>query len=691
MTSMSRSSTSTSFISSRRSSLSGSFSTISDQVLLEAQLHVEFARTGSAGVSLPSMPAVVVDTPNPLALSAEFVYNFFEPSELQLRSPTGSPQDLPQNINVEKLRLLPRYVALNWSAVNQESSLMSPVSAMALNEVSIAANKDKIISENDIAVSKLFVDYSQQELDFVSNTRAVLGRLNTELSRLAPQASGQGDIKPTIQTAIAGLYNSTPEEVDQEFISKYMSYGSSEVMVGSKRLNSPVLNEPLEAVYQNEDIGISVTIGNAAAGVILSSLYCADPLSDKSSTAADQVAKSIQFQTTLSSVRPRFNLSQYSIGAAIVNNIVSYEQLDDVTPQDVSPLPPLSFKSVGYIIEKRRSTVGTSDQTNPTLSLGEPEMFFVEDPSIAQFYDQNVAYNQTYYYSVKSVTAFRACVTDKSTGQNFAVVFLVASEPARTFVQCVDIEPPAPPTDFFVSMDLGSGKPMLTWNFPVDTRRHVKYFQVFRRKNRGQFRPIQLPFELVAMYDFNNLTGAQGVVYDKLYDPTFFKFLLPGTENAIAKSSVIDMASSRGNTQQLTTTSYVDQEFVRGEYYIYAVVAVDAHGQSSCYSNQIGVVFNREKNTIERVTISPPGAPKTYPNLLVDKQVFVDTIKNDGYSQMTVVFNPDFMDLKNIRGENLSLIKTQESGGEYIIKLINLDLQKDQTVKFHVLDTRERG
>jgi len=100
------------------------------------------------------------------------------------------------------------------------------------------------------------------------------------------------------------------------------------------------------------------------------------------------------------------------------------------------------------------------------------------------------------------------------------------------------------------------------------------------------------------------------------------------------------------------------------------------------------VSFSRERNTIERTDISPPGAPKTYPNLLVDKQVFLDTIKNEGYSQMTIVFNPDFMTLNNVRDDDLSLVKTKESGGEYVIKLINLDLQKDQTVKFEVLDTR---
>jgi hypothetical protein len=630
------------------------------------------------------MPAVVVDTPNPVALGAEFVYNFFEAAELQLPS---SPQSV-QSVQAEKIQSIPRHVKLSWSGVNQSN--LTTGGPNSVLDVSIFENRDKLMAENDIAVAKLFVDYSQQELDFVANVRSILSRLNTELTALNNARIETGDIKPDIQSAIARLYNATPEEVNQAFISKYMSYGSSEVMVGPPRLNSPSLNESLETVYQNEDVGISLTLSNTAAGTLLSSGYCADPLSDKSSAAADMIARTIGFQTTLGSVRPRFNLSQYGIGDAIANNIISYEQLDDQDSlPDNSPMPQLSFKSVGYVIEKRLSTTGTTDQPNPTLTVSAPEQFFVESPDITELYDSNVAYNQTYYYSVKSVTAFRAYVTDKATGLNFAVVFLVASEPARTFVQCVDIEPPAPPTDFFVGVDQVTNKPMLTWNFPVDTRRHVKYFQVFKRKNRGRYRPVQLPFELVAMYDFNDLTGAQGVVYDKVFDPTYFRFLLPGTENAMNRSALIDLrapGARLGGT--VTSTSFIDHEFKPGDYCIYSVVAVDAHGQSSCYSNQIGVSFSRERNTIERTDISPPGAPKTYPNLLVDKQVFLDTIKNEGYSQMTIVFNPDFMTLNNVRDDDLSLVKTKESGGEYVIKLINLDLQKDQTVKFEVLDTR---
>lgn len=660
---------------------------LSDAITAEQQLQSEFAAANlsSSGISLPSRPALVVDTPNPIALTAEFAYNFFEPNELT--APPGSNGGLAvQSISAERAQFVPRYVKLSWSPINYSN--LSSADSLDVVPISIGENRHRLISENDIAISKLYMDYSQQELDFVSNTRSILGRLDSELTALRSANTSELDVKPSLQAAIARLYSSTPDGVDQDFISKYLSYGSSEVMVGQPRLNSPVLNESLETVYQNEDVGVSVTLANTVAGSVLASLYCADPLSDKSSLAAEGIVNAIGFQAALGSARPRFSLSQYGIGDAIADNIVSYQQLDDTIPPG-SPMPPMTHWSVGYVVEKRTATPGTTDQPNPTLAISEPELFFVETPSLTELYDAGIAYNQTYYYTVKSVTAFRAFTTDRTTNRNFAVVFLVASEAARTFVQCVDIEPPAPPTDFFISQDSATGKPLLTWNYPVDTRRHVKYFQIFKRKNRGRYRPVQLPFEMIAMYDFNNLNGAQGVVYDKAFDPTYFKFLLPGTENAMAKSSVIDLMTTNSNrNSQVTTTSFLDEEFRAGEYCIYAVVAVDAHGQSSCYSNQIGVSFNRERNTIERTDISPPGAPKTYPNLLVNKDVFLDTIKNEGYSQMTVVLNPDFMQLRNIRGEDLSLVKTQESGGEYVIKLINLDLQKDQTVKFQVLDTR---
>ena len=78
------------------------------------------------------------------------------------------------------------------------------------------------------------------------------------------------------------------------------------------------------------------------------------------------------------------------------------------------------------------------------------------------------------------------------------------------------------------------------------------------------------------------------------------------------------------------------------------------------------------------VDISGEGAPKPYPNLYLNKDAFVDTIKNEGYSQMTVVFNPDYLDVQQ-DGRNLGLLQYGPVN-KYRIQLINTDLQEDQFV-----------
>ena len=215
----------------------------------------------------------------------------------------------------------------------------------------------------------------------------------------------------------------------------------------------------------------------------------------------------------------------------------------------------------------------------------------------------------------------------------------------RTVANCVDENPADPPTDFFMQWDYGLKKLVLSWNFPNDTRRHIKYFQVFRRKNIGAVRPAQLPFELVKMYDFNNLQQASGVIYNTVGN--VFKFV--NGEDAI-ETSVITKINDIKNLTVVTPTCFIDEEFNKEDYYIYAVAAVDAHGVTTNYSNQIGVKFNTQRNTIDRVDISEPGAPKPYPNLYLNKDTFIDTIKNEGYSQVAVVFNPEYFELQRQSG-----------------------------------------
>ena len=136
-----------------------------------------------------------------------------------------------------------------------------------------------------------------------------------------------------------------------------------------------------------------------------------------------------------------------------------------------------------------------------------------------------------------------------------------------------------------------------------------------------------------------------------------------------------------------STTCYIDEDFDREGYYIYAVACVDAHGITSNYSNQIGLRWNKLRNTIDRVEISAPNAPIPYPNLYIDKDAFVDTMKNEGFSQVTIAFNPEYYDLYKQTGENLDLFKFGPDNF-YRLQLINTDLQEDQFIDITVMDER---
>ena len=184
------------------------------------------------------------------------------------------------------------------------------------------------------------------------------------------------------------------------------------------------------------------------------------------------------------------------------------------------------------------------------------------------------------------------------------------------------------------------------------------------------------------MYDFNDLQQASGVIYN--IAGNVFKFV--NGEDAI-DMSVVTRVNDLKNLSVVTPTCFIDEEFNKEDYYIYAVAAVDAHGITTNYSNQIGVKFNVQRNTIGRVDISEPGAPKPYPNLYLNKDTFIDTIKNEGYSQVTVVFNPEYIDLQRQSGEDLNVLRYGPDNF-YRLQLINTDLQQDRFIDIKITDQR---
>lgn len=594
------------------------------------------------GSSLPSLPVTSVDVPEITHFSSEFVYNFFTKDELI----NENVKTVALQNTVAFSRTVPRYVKLIWNKVNI-SSVGKPKTE--LTDISIEKNVSNIVNEELLSL-KFFSNYQQQETSFVTQTQHYLDRLYTQINYNQRNAS--------LNDAYRALHESTPENLSQEFINKYLNYAHSEATSTIAQPDDPATTAQMK--------NIVIPIANKIFGTALHEKIINDSLTYISRDLVNTLVSKFEIQNSVKNYANRLNGSQYDL---------SLENPINTKVQDTNTHNNFVFQATGYIIERYRL------QDNSQV---EKRVFFIENPDTIEYFDTEIRYNQRYVYNIKVITAVQTLGFDPVEKVNNVATYLISSKLIRTFTECIDKKPADPPTDFFIRWDYGLKKIVLTWNFPNDTRRHIKYFQVFRRKNIGAIRPAQLPFELVQMYDFNDLQQAEGTYFSR--EGNDFIFL--NGEDSI-DNGIVSNINSVSNLSSMTPTCFIDEEFNREDYYIYSVSAVDAHGITTNYSNQIGIKFNKQRNTIDRVDVSEPGAPKPYPNLYLNKDTFVDTIKNEGYSQVTVIFNPEYFSLKAQTGEDLKLLNFGPDNF-YRLQLINTDLQADQFIDIKITDNRSQ-
>jgi hypothetical protein len=594
--------------------------------------------------SLPSLPVTDISIPSMSTFSADFYYNFFTPDELV--NEVGNNVDSTNSVQFS--RTVPRYVKLTWDKVVAGSSTKI---RQDLVDISIAENANKVINEDDF-FAKYYSNFQQQEISFVSQTQVYLDQLYKQL--------GYNRVNASLLDALKALHETTPEVVSEDYLKRYLNYTHS-----SATTTTPSPVNPLDAI---QNISVVQPVSNKIHGTLLYEKVVNDSLMPITSYVAEGLTGKFAVQTSVKQYDNRLNGSQYEL---TLDNPV------DVTVADLQADFGFVFQTTGYIIERYRVQ---------NDNLVEKKTFFIEDPNTVEYFDTQIRYNQRYVYNIKAVITVQTLTFNAEERVNVISSFLVASRFLRSDVNCVDTTPAPPPTDFFVRWDEKSGKTTLTWNFPIDTRRHIKYFQVFRRKNIGNVRPAQLPFELVRMYDFNNIQQGNSVFYQTSPNGNFQ--FIKGEDNI--SPDLIVAESSVNKLDVFTPTCFVDEDFTKEDYFIYAVAAVDAHGITTNYSNQIGVKYNSRKNDIDRVDVSIPNAPKPYPNLYLNKDAFVDTIKNEGYSQVTVVFNPDYLTLKRQTGEDLGLWNYGTSN-LYRLQLINTDLQQDQWIDINIINDRTAG
>ena len=602
--------------------------------------------TVTLGSSMPSLAVTDILMPVISNFKAEFVYNHYTSEEL-LNAPSKIQSGVFDPNTPSFSRNVPRYIHLTWNKIVAQSK---DTIKQEFVDLSIQENSTKITNQVFIG-TKYFGTFSQQEIQFAGSVQNYLNNLW--------QRMGYNRQNVSIPDVVRAIHEITPNEIDQDFLNKYLNYSTSQ------NITTTTPSESIEDEDGPENVVTNLNVANRSFGSLFYDKVLNDSLMPIDQSSVNNVVELYNRQKSKEQANNKINASQYEVTVQNPVSIISTEKVPDFS---------LVYQNTGYVIERTELVNNT-----PTNIV----KYYIEDPSVVEFFDTQVVYNKTYDYKIYPVIAAQTLGYDTTKGSASITTFLVGGEKTSQQIRALDETPPPPPTDFFVRWDYKLKKPVLTWNFPVDTRRHIKYFQVFRRRDVGQIRPAQLPFELVRMYDFNDLQNANGVFYNNLNQR--FSFLQRGESNIDA--SVVLKPRQQQQLNLLSETSYVDEEFDNEGYFIYAVACVDAHGISSNYSNQLGVRWNKQRNTIDIIDVSVAGAPKPYPNLYLNKDTFVDTIKNEGFSQMTVVFNPEYLNVVDSKNLDLQFLATR-SDSKYRIQLINTDLQLDQFFDITIKDDR---
>lgn len=302
----------------------------------------------------------------------------------------------------------------------------------------------------------------------------------------------------------------------------------------------------------------------------------------------------------------------------------------------------------GFIIEKYGEQLDGSTLRYPDIIL---------EATDTTYTDTNVRYGGVYKYKIRTVyrcTFVTISGESEEEASYVTVSILVASSGTQKVVSCVETSPPLPPNNITFQQTL-TGL-YIRWNFPLNTQKDIKRFQIFRRKR------IEDPFVLQKEINFD-------------------KTIYPYSSGESIPDSLIQVESG-------PVKHYLDNQFSDlDDDYIYALCSIDAHGLSSGYSDQYRVRFDKFTGKLIVTRISTEGAPKPFPNVNILGDFFSDIIKDSGHSRIRLYFDPEYNDVTNSDGSSLSLISTTSTGdATYKIGITELNLGQSQTIDIVVND-----
>ena len=624
-------------------------------------------------VSYPSLPITIFDIPEVQDLECVFQYNFFTRDERV--SSRGDVITLsPTTMSDFEMRMLamtreiPRFNKISFVA-----PVIAPPTKRqqdGFSEVGISYEDEMIYitnaygQEERISILRNIADVMYEE----AITNASFSSIHIHDTGLDQKfyfllKESEEIFSPTsLQRVVFNTEGAQRYYADKSFanthddgtLGEQVTEALSNIQASGARVSSADVREELvmETLFGPRSVEIDFNVNNLYAYTLLRA-------------SADEHMS--VYEDELTSLLPETRQIQgEAIQSASPGKIAAGEYLHGIIPIDqIGPMPSLESTPlgryneasvlIGYIIEKSEVTEeGKVIYHDPIV---------VENPDHTVVTDSSVMYGGAYQYRVRAVTVtqFEALQLNSDGTKSRGVVVarvLVSSRGKTCAIVATENIPPPPPDEINFDYLYESEDLIFSWGLPNNPQRDIKKFQIFRRKNISQ------PFQLLEEYDF---------------------------DDSLIKTSNPEMIHpSLVRKMRYAATFYLDKEFHKEAAYIYAVCAIDAHGLSSNYSEQFLVSFDVFKNRLQKGYISQPGAPKPYPNLYLNMDLFVDTMKDSGHNRMTIFFDPEYLEVYDENDNKLELIYADCDNPSYVMSIINTDLLESEILNITICEKRNR-
>lgn len=586
-----------------------------------------------ANLSYPSIAAFMFDVPEPSGVSGQFIYEHYVEDERVSTSTALSatvPVSYARKIEIE----IQPPDSTNLSSTTEVLEISSVDKKYLMSNYLTEANDEHQIQGNNFS-TLVFEDTdvsSDLTAAIIESVATTTGYTAVGINEALELLSATSDI-----INVDSLLSNARLDTVNEYSFYDPNEGTSKVYASVEGANSFSIAAAINQKFVSDILKVSESAP-------LSPLFGKID-SDISTAETDQIsARSSQDSSSIT-------IDQYEPIMTTVGEESTVES---------GATTPTGIAFLGYIIQKYELIDGEESFIANAYIVDEDEGGF-SPISASKIDDHQVKYGSTYAYYIRSVyllryLEFESLEAGSSATARYSVVKSRSSP--KLNVNCVEYLPPDPPTGMQFSRNV-DGTIEMYWEPASNPSNDVKKWQIFRRTS------IDEPFTLIMQYDFDN------------------------TEEQIDTVEVIPDYTNQ--TLEYSQTSYIDDEFDNDSEYIYAICAVDAHLLSSNYSPQYRVRYDKTIGRLAIDLVSPPGAPKPYPNFFVPNILTTDSITDSLHSYLKIYFTPDYYFITDSDEVDTAFIpwtklapRTDPTGedtyGGAKIQIINLDRQNSQTI-----------